>query len=259
MKSLEESVVNALDGSDKDLYPYLPYILQDIWEIGTDPDVVIALIAEYFSNYTDLKILDLGCGKGAVSVKLAQHYQCSCRGIDAMSDFIQTAKEKAEEFGVEGHCLFEVGDIRESLNHLPESDIIILGAIGPVLGDYRQTLTTLNRLLKPDGVFIIDDAYIENSSEFSHPLILKYDELIRQIESAGMRLIENRVVSNQEVVESDDLILSSLKKRCAELTEKFPEKKQLFDEYVNIQEFESDVNANKAVCTTLVIKKKSED
>ncbi|MBE0663073.1 MAG: class I SAM-dependent methyltransferase [Bacteroidales bacterium] len=255
MKSLEESVVAALDGSDIELYPFLPYILQDIWEIGTDPDVVIALIAKYFSNYNDLEILDLGCGKGAVSVKLAQRFHCSCRGIDAMSDFIQTAKEKAKEFGYESYCTFEVGDIRKSLTHLPEFDVIILGAIGPVLGDYKETLTTLSKHLKAGGVFIIDDAYIENSSDFTSPHMLKYDELIMQIESAGICLVENRVVSNQEVIESDDLILSSIKQRCRELAEKHPEKKHIFEDYIAVQEFESDVNANKAVCTTLVIKK----
>jgi SAM-dependent methyltransferase len=258
MISLEESIVTSLDGSDKELYPYLAYILQDIWEIGADPEVVIELIAKYFSNYNDLEILDLGCGKGAVSVRLAQRFQCSCRGIDAMPDFIQTAKEKANEFGVDSYCFFEVGDIRKSLDYLPASDIIILGAIGPVLGDYRQTVTTLNRLLKPNGVFIIDDAYFENSSDFNHPFLLKYDELCRQIESAGMLLLENRVVSRKEVVESDDLILSSIKKRCHELAEKHPGKKQLFDDYIAIQEHESNVNANKAVCTTLLIKKKQD-
>lgn len=44
MKSIEESVVIAMDGSDKELFPFLPYIFQDIWEIGADPDAIIKLI-----------------------------------------------------------------------------------------------------------------------------------------------------------------------------------------------------------------------
>ena len=34
MRSLEESVVTAMDGTNKKLFPFLPYIFQDIWEMG---------------------------------------------------------------------------------------------------------------------------------------------------------------------------------------------------------------------------------
>ncbi len=69
-----------------------------------------------------------------------------------------------------------------------------------------------------------------------------------------MVLIENCPVTHNEVVESDDLILENIKQRCHELMEKHPEKKQLFLDYICKQEFETEVNANKAVCTTMVQK-----
>lgn len=72
MQSLEESVVKAMDGSDNELFAYLPYILQDIWEFGADPDAIVQLIEKHCTDYHKLKILDLGCGKGAVSVKTAK-------------------------------------------------------------------------------------------------------------------------------------------------------------------------------------------
>ena len=56
MKTLEECVVTALDGSDKELYSFLPYILQDLWEIGADPSAVIKLIRKHSNNYSKLKI-----------------------------------------------------------------------------------------------------------------------------------------------------------------------------------------------------------
>ena len=89
MKSIEESVVIAMDGSDKELFPFLPYILQDIWEIGADPDAIIKLIRKYCNNITELKVLDLGCGKGAVSVKVSQVLGCTCYGIDAIPEFVE--------------------------------------------------------------------------------------------------------------------------------------------------------------------------
>ena len=47
MKSVEESAVVALDGTDKELFPYLPYILQDLWETGSDPDVIIEAVRKH--------------------------------------------------------------------------------------------------------------------------------------------------------------------------------------------------------------------
>ncbi|MDY6958630.1 MAG: class I SAM-dependent methyltransferase [Halobacteriota archaeon] len=164
MKSLEECVVTAMDGTDSELFTYLPYMLQDIWEIGTDPEIIIGLIGRYFKEYKNLKVLDLGCGKGAVSIKVAYKYGCNCHGIDAMPEFILNARKKAIEYKVEHLCRFEAGDIREKVKELPDYDIIILGSIGPVFGDYNATLTKLSKKLNKNGVFIVDDGYIDDKS-----------------------------------------------------------------------------------------------
>jgi len=108
MKTLEESVVTAMDGSESELFPFLPYILQDLWEIGASPKVIIELIRKHTNNYSNLKILDLGCGKGAVLIKLAKEFNCTCSGIDAIKEFISDANKKAKEFGVDHLCRFEV-------------------------------------------------------------------------------------------------------------------------------------------------------
>ena len=194
MKTIEESVVTAMDGSDKELFSFLPYILQDLWEMGADPEAIIKLIGRYFINCEDLRVLDLGCGKGAVSVKVAKSIGCNCYGIDAIPEFISYAGKKAHEFKVEHLCTFETGDIREKVKNLSGYDIIILGGIGPVFGDYYSTLTTLSSCINKNGIFIIDDGYIENNSDYSHPLILKQETIIQQINTAGMQLIEDDIV-----------------------------------------------------------------
>ncbi|MGD8448567.1 MAG: class I SAM-dependent methyltransferase, partial [Desulfobacterales bacterium] len=190
MKSVEESVVIAMDGSDKELFPFLPYILQDLWEIGSDPDAITKLIGRHYTKYDNLKVLDLGCGKGAVSIKVAHKFRCSCFGIDAIPEFISYAQKKAIEYKVEHLCKFETGDIRKQIKELQLYDIIILGSIGPIFGDYFTTLSTLSKYLNNSGMFIIDDGYIEDNSDYTHPLILKKQEILQQISIAGMKLIE---------------------------------------------------------------------
>ncbi len=252
---MEESVVIAMDGSDKELYPFLPYILQDIWEIGADPDAIIKLIRRYCNNIAELKVLDLGCGKGAVSVKVSHTLGCTCHGIDAIPEFIEFAKQKATEYKVNHLCVFETGDIREKVKDLSGYDVVILGAIGPVFGDYFSTLETLAKCIGENGIFIIDDGYINDDSDFSHPLMFKKSDILQQIEKAGMVLVENDIMARDEIIDSDDYIFDNLKKRCQELIEKYPEKQNLFLDYIKNQEVENDVLENKVTGTTLVIKK----
>ena len=148
---MEESVVTAMDGSDTELFPYLPYILQDTWEIGSDPDTIIKLIEKHCTGYNDLNILDLACGKGAVSIKVAKELNCTCHGIDAIPGFIEYAQQKATELQVEHLCTFEVGDVRNKVETLSDYNIVILGSIGPVFGDYYTTLTALSGSINEAG------------------------------------------------------------------------------------------------------------
>lgn len=243
-----------MDGSDKDLFPYLPYILQDIWEIGTDPKAIIKLISNHFTKYDNLKVLDLGCGKGAVSVQVASELGCYCYGIDAIPEFIAEAKTKSKLYQVGPICKFDIGDIRIRINDLPKYDIIILGAIGPVFGNYLETLTTLSKCLKKSGIIIIDDGYIEDNSKYNPPLIFKKQEILEQIDRAGMQLIEESVFQSDRIKDSNNYLFENLKKRCNELIEQQPNKKQLFLDYIKKQEDENDVLENKIVCSILVIK-----
>jgi len=256
-KTLEESIIRAMDGTDPELVPFLPYILQDSWEIGSDPNTMIDLVRKHTRDHADLRILDLGCGKGAVSVKIAEEFKCECLGIDAIKEFIDEADRKAKEHGVERLCRFEAGDIRERVKSLQGFDVIILGSIGPVLGDYSQTLGSLKDCVKGNGIIIIDDGYITNDSDYVHPLVQKQDVVYRQIIDSGMKLIDEVVFDKDYITASDDAIYESLKKRCLELIEQFPGKATLFTDYMKRQEEENVVLEEKIVCAAMVIRRLS--
>jgi SAM-dependent methyltransferase len=255
MQSLEECVVTAMDGTDPELFPFLPYILQDLWEFGTDPEIICTLIGKHCVNYPALKILDLGCGKGAVSIKIAMTYGCLCHGIDAVPEFISNARKRSVLNNVEHLCIFEVGDIREIVKFLPPYDVVILGSIGPVFGDYYEMLTALSGCLSSSGICIIDDGYIEDNSDYSHPLIRKREDIVRQVQKAGMNIEEEKIVSKEGIRKADDYIFNNLQKRCFDLIEKHPDKRDLFNNYIAKQREENDVLENKVVCSATVLKK----
>jgi len=248
----------AMDGTDSNLFPYLPYLLQDLWEIGASPEIVLKLVEKYATDHSDLKVLDLGCGKGAVLIKLAKEFNCHCHGIDAVEEFIDEANNKAKELKVDEYCCFECDDIRVRISDLGDYDIIILGAIGPVLGDYHSTLTKVSKCIKASGLIIIDDGYIDDGSEYSHSLMEKRSVILKQISDAGMELIDEIIINKDEIIESDKYIYRNIKSRCQELIEKHPDKRNLFIDYIRKQEEENEALETKIICSTMLLGKYSE-
>ncbi|REJ81917.1 MAG: hypothetical protein DWQ44_13440 [Bacteroidetes bacterium] len=135
-------------------------------------------------------------------------------------------------------------------------DIAILGAIGPVFGDYYQTLTTLSECITREGIFIIDDGYIEDASDFTHSLMLSKKIMLQQIQKAGTELVEDVIMDRNQIKVADDFIFEKLKTRCHELISIHPEKKNLFLNYIQVQEKETNVLENKVICSTMVINRK---
>jgi ubiquinone/menaquinone biosynthesis C-methylase UbiE len=256
MKTIEESVVAAMDGSDKKLYPFIPFIMQDIWEFGTSAEVIKQLIKRHMNNYSGLQILDLGCGKGCVCIKLAREFACSCLGIDAVKEFIGEARTKARDWDVDSLCRFVTADIRKKIMELEKFDVIILGSVGPVYGDYKATLNILRDHLNRDGIIIIDDGYIDTENNFSYPKILKKEEIIQQISISGMQLVDEIISNPDEIKASDDFMFDKIIKRCNQLIEMYPDNSEVFLDYIISQQQENEILERKVVCSAMVIKNK---
>jgi len=254
-KTLEESIGSAMELPDVTLIQYLPYILQDYWEIGTSSEEVVKLIRKHKENYSSLNVLDLGSGKGAVSISIASALKCNCLGIDAINDFVNFSNEKSKEYSVSNICTFEKDDIRIRIKSLGKYDVIILGAIGPVFGNYYETLLKLKIHLNENGIIIIDDGYTEDNCKKDYPNILKKSELLKQINNAGMDLIDTVTINEiPETNENYENEFKNLKNRCMELIEKHPENKVLFLKYINEQKEEYRILSEEIIPAILVIK-----
>ena len=237
-KTLEESIIDAMEGTDKRLVKYLPYILQDVWEMGSSSEEIIDAIKKHKKDYSGLSVLDLGSGKGAVSVKIASELGCKCFGIDGIEEFVAFSGEKAKEYSVDNICAFEANDIRTRIKTLGKFDIIILGAIGPVLGDYFCTLSQLVHNLNNDGLILIADAYVEAGFQTDYPGVMQINDILDQISKAGMEIVE-KITSGEnferKVEYEYDNEFQNLEKRCLELVENYPEDKELFFDYIKVQ------------------------
>lgn len=256
MKTLEACIATAMDCSDSEILPFLPYILQDFWELGSNPFVIADLIRKFCPTPHNLTLLDLGCGKGAVTISVARQLKCHATGIDGIPEFIAFAKAKAAKEGVEYLCRFEVGDVREKIKTAGRYDIILLGSIGQVFGNYFETLTLLGGHLKEGGVIIIDEGYLLDSAQVVHPNVLHKADILAQIEKAGMQLLfEEVAVSDQAAAIRYDAEYQKLLKRCGELSAEHPDKAEMFSSFCQQQYREYDNLKNDITCATLVIQR----
>jgi hypothetical protein len=70
-KETEEKLAKALTAETTELIPFLPYLLQDLWELGSNPRDIIKLIKKHITISENTVFLELACGKGACAVKIA--------------------------------------------------------------------------------------------------------------------------------------------------------------------------------------------
>ncbi len=255
-KDVIQSVVESLDGSNQTLlFPYLPYILQDLWELGSDPKTVIRLIRANIPE-RELRILDLGCGKGVVSVALAKELNCHVTGIDAMNEFIREASEYARVLGVSDRCKFIKGDIRKLISKYTGYDIIILGAIGSVFGNVFETLTIVKSSLNSGAYVILDDCYIDDDKITDYNKCQRKSEFYRQIKEAGFDIICEDIFPREQIEKTEEGLIKHIRKRIYELISNEPEKKELFLGYLKSQEYETEILKNVVTTGTWLLKDK---
>lgn len=256
VKNTVECVVRSLDGWDAALHPFLPYLLQDLWEIGSSADHIIRLIKKHrLDQEGGERVLDLGCGKGAIAIPLAREFGFKIRGFDAMPHFVEEARKIARTSGVESQCRFEIEDIRSKIRQWRGFFMVILGSIGPVLGSVEKTLCQVKRCVTQNGYIILDDAYIPDESTFYSDTYLKRSRILEQINRTSLRVVDEFIMNPSDVEKSDDMIFKCIQNRAAELSERYPQNRQLFTNYLAAQEEENMILENEVVCATWLLKR----
>ncbi len=149
----------------------------------------------------DGTILDLCCGIGRHSVLLAEK-GFTVVGVDISPDFIQRAKEIAEEEGVSDNCSFHLGDMRKLGEVLQGEQFDAVINMFSSLGYYDdptevKILKGITAVTKPGGLLVIDapnrDWIIKNFSR------VNFDE-----EGEGqMRFVVRTLNLETSVLEND--------------------------------------------------------
>jgi SAM-dependent methyltransferase len=232
-----KKLAGSLTALSTAIIPYLPYLLIDLWELGTSPAMVCDLVRRHIPDASKRRFLDLGCGKGAVSVALAKEFAAMVTGIDAFPDFIAYAGQQAARSGVSELCHFRVGNITKDIHREQGYDCVVLGAVGDVLGPPRDAVRLLRQTVIPGGFIIIDDGYVSDPDaqvaykNYAYPT---REEWLEVFAAHDLCVIEEQEADDGQA-ESNASDLEKIRSRANELCVKFPEHKKLFESYVAAQ------------------------
>jgi SAM-dependent methyltransferase len=181
------------------LLPFLDELLADFDELGSDPGLVVKWLGGRGLR-AGSRVLDLGCGKGAVAFGLARALGCGVTGIDAFRPFVEEAERRAVSLGLAGRCLFRAGDIRSEAGKETGYDAVLLLAVGSLFGSLKDTVGALRRTVRPGGFMVIDDAYLLGRPVAfpGYEVLLDRGRTLEELEAYGDRIIAEHLSSRSE-------------------------------------------------------------
>src|SRR5438067_12011484 len=125
-----------------------------------DTDRIISVLWQNQTPAHGIKIVELGCGPGFYSRKLARRFpQITVTGVDRSENQVRSARQRAAAENV-NNCVFE----RVNALALPSADasfdVLIASRIFTVLPDHERAVGEMFRVLKPGGrCFIAEPRY----------------------------------------------------------------------------------------------------
>lgn len=254
-RDLDESVAHAME-TDVRLLPLLPELLTDLWELGPSAELVVAALAS-LGVEPDSLVLDLACGKGAVAVALAEQLGVRVEGMDAFPPFLRAARALAAERGVSHRCRFEQGDIRNLLGQERQYDVALLLSVGPVLGDYAQTIAGLRRLVRAGGYIVIEEGFLADGVA-QLPLTEGYaghSETLRQLTACGDVVAAELICPTEQARAVNRRNTDLIRQRASSLRASHPAFKRLIDEYVERQERETQRLGTDVLCAIWALRR----
>ena len=242
-KDIEKSMSESME-AHPDILAYLPHLLSDMWALGSSPDKVIEMVRPLKLPAETTRVLDLGCGKGAVCIQLAKHFGFKVVGVDASEPFLSDARTRAIENSVNSRCEFLNADIREFVKTARDYDLVVLASLGGIFGGYKETIRVLRAVIKSGGFMIIDDGFLRGEKPLQRPgysHYLPHQAAIQGLTSFGDQLINEVILTYEENSAIDREYINALKIRSIPLIKKQPELKKLIEEYIENQEKECDI------------------
>lgn len=110
------------------------------------------------------RVLDVGCGLGRTSYRLASEIGCTVTGVDIMPKMIEQARATARKMKVEDKVRFMEGDARSLPFDDGSFDVVLVESVTIFVEDVARALAEYSRVLKPGGVLCDNEVCITRKS-----------------------------------------------------------------------------------------------
>jgi 2-polyprenyl-3-methyl-5-hydroxy-6-metoxy-1,4-benzoquinol methylase len=241
-----------------ELLPYLPELLADFEELGASRRVILDLLRP-LGLPSGARVLDLGCGNGAVLLALAAEFSFECVGVDAFAPFIETAQRAAEVRGLAEKCRFRCADLREVVAEHQNFDVAMLLALGAAIGTPAEIVGLLRGCVRPGGYMVIDDSFLGPGVEGAVPGYEGYsdhDDTVRRLTAHGDTVLREQLLVPEAVTHDYHTQLELIRRRAEEVLRKHPEATEAIGSYLRRQEREVELARGTVLNATWLLQRR---
>jgi len=200
------------------LLAHAPDLLADLDALGSSPAQLVRLLRRVGARRGS-RVIDLACGKASASIALATQLGCKCLGLDAFEPFIEEATARAERQRLDSRVLFGAADLTAIERRLPRGYAAAFD-IGLMLGLWpaERAAALLRRLVRPGGVYVIDDAVWLDSRDGATLEIVS-----AAIESRGDTIVTHEVVSPSVMRRREASLRERMARRAKSIAQREPD------------------------------------
>jgi SAM-dependent methyltransferase len=239
-QSCDKPTAGSKDGVF-DCPPFLPDLVTDMWSLGCRPDLVIGLLRPLQLTPPHTRVVDLGCGKGALGITLAKHLGFHVHGVDLCDAFLREARRLASEHGVLDRCSFERCDLLDVVARGGVFDVALFASLGGVLGKPDRCVSSLRGLVRQCGYMVIEGGFLTWAESIDRPgydHYMSHERTLAGLGKHGDTLLEESIHTAEETRAFNDEYLHHIKRRAEELAHRQPEAARALRTYVAKQESE---------------------
>lgn len=129
---------------------------------------------EYFPDFSDGHILDLGCGPGDIPIRVARALPaCRVTGVDASAPMVRLAEEAARQAGVSARVTFRCERFQD-LAGASRADAAISNSLLHHVPNPLQFWHKLRMLVKPGSPVLVMDLLRPDSPETAQAIVDRY-------------------------------------------------------------------------------------
>jgi precorrin-6B methylase 2 len=235
LRSDIEMITYALE-VEPELLPLVPELLTDLNELGGDASLIVEVLGD-LALPQSTRVVDLGCGKGALAIKIAKELGFRVHGIELFEPFVKICQECATSAGIADRCTFEHASIPRVADSIAPYDIAIFAALGDVLGPLDETIGIIRRFVRPGGYLVVNDDFLRDGGSTAFPRFEKYrshEETVRGLQCHGDVLVRE-VLAQQGNVVAGVPEETHIRRRAEQLAQQHPRLKVMLLAYADEQ------------------------